>query len=75
LFGVATAIEISLFKCSWNKRVAVTASSASMFLRMTLDDITTIVAMAAIRSMATASEAITSTSVKPRRATRREEVE
>jgi len=47
-----------------------------MFLRMTLEDITTMVTIAANRSTPTASEAMTSTKVKPRwGATLREERE
>jgi hypothetical protein len=60
-------MEISLFRCSWNRRVAVTASSASMFLRMTLDDITTIVKIDAMSSRPTAMDARISTRVKARR--------
>ncbi len=59
-------MEISWLRCSWKRRVAVTASSAIRFFRMTLEDVTMIVAMAAISSPATASDAITSTKVKPR---------
>ena len=64
--GSETAIEISLFRCSWNSRVAVTASLASRFFRITLEDITTMVAMAAMSRAATASVEMTSTRVKPR---------
>jgi hypothetical protein len=46
--------------------VAVTASSASIFFRMTLDDITTTVAIDASRMAATARDVRISTSVKPR---------
>jgi hypothetical protein len=46
--------------------VAVTASSAAMFLWMTLDETTTIAAIAASRSPATASDAMISTNVKAR---------
>jgi len=64
--GLETAMEISWLRCSWKRRVAVTASSAMRFFRMTFEDITTIVAMAASSSPATASDASTSTKVKPR---------
>ncbi len=58
---------ISLFRCSWNRRVAVTASPASTFLRMTFADITAIVAMAPSTNTATDSDTRISTSVKPPR--------
>jgi len=65
--GVATAIVISRLKCSWNSRVAVTASPASTFFRMTLADITAISATDNSSMHATVSVTRTSTRVKPRR--------
>jgi len=65
--GVATAIVISLLKCSWNNRVAVTASPASTFFRMTFADITAISATDKSSMHATVSVTSTSTRVNPRR--------
>lgn len=64
--GLLTAIVISRFRCSWNRRVAVTASPARTFLRMTFADITAMSATDRSNRHATASVARISTSVKPR---------